>query len=193
MCGTLLHDLSNGHRGEPVSREGNPLLKPSGEPDVDAQPPFLLRFSPAFFAKEIPSTFQHDPASNTLSLRDGVDAPWIACSHTGVRWHFCKDCAAQWLGKDGKKAHIPFRDKASQHFMKAVYRKPREPAGTPRSSTSTQPEPDPEDFTTDAYEPHAVGLHDAGEVNDDDVPMDIPMDIPELVRQYPTLDEYKAK
>ena len=73
--------------------------------------------------------------------------------------------------------------------MKAVYRKPREPAGTPRSSTSTQPEPDPEDFTTDAYEAHADGLHDAGEVNDDDVPMDIP----ELVRQYPTLDEYKAK
>ena len=27
----------------------------SGEPDVDAQPPFLLRFSPAFFAKEVPS------------------------------------------------------------------------------------------------------------------------------------------
>ena len=78
MCGTLLHDLSNGHRGDPVNRDGNPLLKPSGEPDVDAQPPFLLRFSPAFFAKEIPSIFQHDPATNSLVLPDGVDAPWIA-------------------------------------------------------------------------------------------------------------------
>ncbi len=191
MCGTLLHDLSNGHRGDPVNRDGNPLLKPNGEPDVDAQPPFLLSFSPAFFAKEVPAVFQHDPATNSLSLRDGVDAPWIASSQTGVRWHYCKDCAAQWLGKDAKKAHIPFRDKASQHFMKAVYRKPRDPAGTPRSSTSTstQPEPDPEDFTTDGYAPHAGGQQDAGEVYDDDVPLDIP----ELVRQYPTLDEYKAK
>ena len=75
--------------------------------------------------------------------------------------------------------------------MKAVYRKPRDPAGTPRSSTSTstQPEPDPEDFITDGYAPHADGQQDAGEVYDDDVPLDIP----ELVRQYPTLDEYKAK
>ena len=96
-----------------VNRDGNPLLKPSGEPDVDAQPPFLLRFSPAFFAKEVPSVFQHDPATNSLFLRDGVDAPWFASGHTGVRWHYCKDCAAQWLGKDAKKAHIPRRPNIS--------------------------------------------------------------------------------
>ena len=107
MCGTLLHDLSNGHRGDPVNRDGNPLLKPSGEPDVDAQPPFLLRFSPAFFAKEALSVFQHDTATNSLSLRDGVDAPWIASSHTvcaGITVRTARRSGSGKIPKEGTRS-----------------------------------------------------------------------------------------
>ena len=90
MCGTLLHDLSNGHRGDPVNRDGNPLLKPSGEPDVDAQPPFLLRFSPAFFAKgfhQSSSTtqLQTDYSCGMASTRRGSPAAIRVCAGITVR------------------------------------------------------------------------------------------------------------
>ena len=51
-----------------LGRDGNPILTGNGEPDTDAQPPFLLRFSPSVFTEEVPYIFNHDPATNTLSL-----------------------------------------------------------------------------------------------------------------------------
>ena len=59
QCGTLLHGtigqhsaLSNKVVGPPIDRDGNMLLEPDGSPKTHAQPPFLLRYSPALFAKE---------------------------------------------------------------------------------------------------------------------------------------------
>ena len=59
QCGNLLsgiagHNsaLSNKMTGPPIDRDGNPLLDDDGAPKADGQPPFLLRFSPALFAKE---------------------------------------------------------------------------------------------------------------------------------------------
>ena len=75
MCGTLLHGvvgqhsaLSNKVVAPPIDRDGNLLLNDDGTPDVNAQPPFLLRFSPRLFAKEAPAMFKHDPETNRLSL-----------------------------------------------------------------------------------------------------------------------------
>ena len=76
--------------------------------------------------------------------------------------------------------------------MKPVYRKPRGTTGGTQSSRveSSQvsaPEPEPEDLLVEdtappPQEPDDMGLED-----------EIPADIPELVRQYPTLDEYQAR
>ena len=199
MCGALLFgaeskstSVCNRTRGPPLDRDGNPILTPDGEPDTDAQPPFLLRFSPSVFAEEVPYVFDHDPATNTLSLRQGIDPPWIVKTVEG-KWEYCKDCASQWLGSERvRKSHVPYRDKASQNFMKPVYRKPRGTTGGTQSSRveSSQvsaPEPEPEDLLVEdtappPQEPDDMGLED-----------DIPADIPELVRQYPTLDEYQAR
>ena len=133
MCGTLLHgsgtimsSLCNRTRGPPLDRDGNPFLTTDGQPDVNAQPPFLLRFSPAFFANEVPAMFIYESATNTLRLRDGLEPPWVVQTSDG-QWEYCKDCGTQWLGSNRtrKKSHIPYRDAASQHFMKPVQREQR--------------------------------------------------------------------
>jgi hypothetical protein len=61
-CGALLygqqnknHSLSNKTSGMPVDKDGAPLLSNTGEPLTDAQPPFLLRYSPSLFAREAPA------------------------------------------------------------------------------------------------------------------------------------------
>ena len=60
QCGTLLHGLIGHHSalsnkviGPPIDRDGKVLFDEAGNPMVNAQPPFLLRYSPALFAKEV--------------------------------------------------------------------------------------------------------------------------------------------
>ena len=193
MCGALLFgseskstSVCNRSRGPPIDRDGNPIARADGEPDTDAQPPFLLRFSPSVFAEEVPYVFDHDPATNTLSLRQGIDPPWIVKTVEG-KWEYCKDCASQWLGSERvRKSHVPYRDKCSQNFMKPVYRKPRgPPSSRAESSQRSAPEPEAEDLLVENAAPPPqddMGLDD-----------DIPAEIPELVREYPTLEEYQAR
>ena len=103
--------------GQPIDRDGNPLLKDDGSPNEGAPPPFLLRFSPALFAKEAsisvihiaynkhmvktqaPAMFQHDPDTNRLSLKEGMREPWRRIEHWNQRSTtstllYCKDCAS---------------------------------------------------------------------------------------------------
>ncbi len=83
QCGALLHgdvgsaSLSNKEAGPPLTRDGLPALRPDGTPRVEAQPPFLLRYSPEIFARELPAVFIHEPETNRLRLRDGVREPWL--------------------------------------------------------------------------------------------------------------------
>ena len=88
MCGTLLHGvldhrsaLSNKTSGPPLDRDGTVLRYPDGTPIVDAQPPFLLRYSPSLFAQEAPAVFTHDPETNRLSLQESARPPWLKRDH----------------------------------------------------------------------------------------------------------------
>jgi len=131
QCGTLLHGavnhnsaLSNKTVGPPTDRDGVVLQHDDGSPCTDAQPPFLLRFSPQLFAKEAPEMFHHDATTNRLSLREGKREPWLrdeskARSNEGP-WLYCLSCHTRYI-KSGKKAygHIPYRDRASQVIMKS--------------------------------------------------------------------------
>ena len=83
---------------------------------------------------------------------------------------------------------MPYRDKASQNFMKPVYRKPRgRPGGTQssraESSQASAPEPEPEDLLFENAAPPPQENDEMG--LDDDLPA---AEIPELVREYPTLE-----
>ena len=100
---------------------------------TDAQPPFLLRYSPQLFAKEAPEMFVYDADTNRLSLRDGMAEPWLRPSYPNMAqddpntWLYCKPCRERWFPKRGERqnSHVPFRDKASQNWLKPTYRRGR--------------------------------------------------------------------
>ena len=139
MCGALLFGTVDGHSalsnkscGPPTDRDGTILTDGEGGLKVDAQPPFLLRYSPSLFAKEAPAMFKHDPETNRLSIVEGMKPPWLrkehARSNNAAPWFYCLDCRDRYF-KSGKRerGHIPFRDRASQLLMKKMHE--REPVG----------------------------------------------------------------
>ena len=68
----------------------------AGAPDVDAQPPCFLRYSPAMFAAEAPAMFEHDEETNTLRLRDPEGGyPWM--SERAGEWLY-----TLWVGRVGR-------------------------------------------------------------------------------------------
>ena len=195
QCGALLHGvqnmshaLSNKCSGPPADRDGMPLRNPDGTPMTDAQPPFLLRYSPALFAAEAPAMFEHDPCTNKLALKPGMAKPWVRPSHPSIpcddrnTWLYCVDCKARYFGKTDTKAHIPFRDKASQHYLKPTYRRGRmaEKAGPPEADR----EP------SEACSPHEP---DAEEDEDVDMVDSVPELPPPALAERPTLDIYQAR
>jgi len=138
MCGALLYGvqnkssaLSNKCSGPPCNRDGTAVTRQDGAPDTEAQPPFLLRYSPQLFAKEAPEMFSYDAATNRLCIQPGMPEPWIRPSHPNIpkddpnTWLYCTECRQRWFRKVGEKqqSHVPFRDKASQNWLKQTYRR----------------------------------------------------------------------
>ena len=191
-CGALLHGavnqgaaLSNKCTGAPVNRDGKELCHGDGSPMTEAQPPCLLRWSPAFVAREIPELFAHDPETNKLSLRPGVErAPWLAPPSRGMAdaktWLFCNDCNQRLTGSR-RQNHIPFRDRASQGFLKPVRRSgvPVRQDSPPSQVDDLPPEPEMEPA-------------EAPEGEDGDVELEVP-DLPDFPEERPTLEEYQER
>eukprot|EP00973_Karenia_brevis_P072544 10076827-Karenia_brevis.AAC.1 len=102
QCGTLLHGpqnansaLSNKRTAPPMNRDGNLITHEDGSPQTEAQPPFILRYSPALFAREAPAMFSHDETTNRLSLRPDMSEPWLRPPHARHQnnhtWLYCVD------------------------------------------------------------------------------------------------------
>ena len=73
--------------------------------DLGPQPPFLLRWSPSFFAREAGAVFEHDDDTNRLSLREGAWAPWLRkqCPESDERkWLYCQACSDKWFPQRGR-------------------------------------------------------------------------------------------
>ena len=188
QCGTLLHGdinknsaLSNKTIGPPCDRDGTPLINPDGTARTDAQPPFLLRYSPALFAREAGDMFEYDAETNRLSLKEGVAEPWIRppCpryTENTKTWLYCLDCKARWFPDPGQRmhSHIPFRDRASQCMLKPVRRS--------RNYTATQPEEEPLLDEEDPVPP----------VEEEPVDEEMP-DLPDPPEDRPTLEQYREK
>ena len=125
MCANLLYGswtgrgISNCKAGHPIDKNGVPARSGDGSPDAGAQPPYFLRFSPQLFAKEAPHIFEHDATTNRLRLRNTEGGfPWYA--EKSGHWLYCIDCHERYIAKS-ERSQIPFRDKASQHFMKPTW------------------------------------------------------------------------
>ena len=140
-CGGLLYGeqnqnsaLHNKCTGVPIDRDDRPLeLTAAGTAPSDAQPPFLLRYSPQLFAREAPEIFDHDEETNALKLRPGIsieEAPWVRPAHsrhtekTNI-WLYCTSCKEYVFPRrgQGRAKRVPFRDGASQCLLKPVRRK----------------------------------------------------------------------
>ena len=102
FCARLMPDKVVGSAwkvGPPIDRHGQPALDESGSPDLHAQPPCVLRYSPSLFAKEAPAVFQHDEATNRLTIKPGQTPPWLRQSEGGIPpgdpniWLYCEDGA----------------------------------------------------------------------------------------------------
>ena len=84
---------------------------------TNAQPPFLLRYSPRLFAEEAPEMFTYDEKTNGLRLRDYKRPSWIreTCK-TGVKpdynntWCYCPACRDRYCPGRGErsKAFVPY-------------------------------------------------------------------------------------
>ena len=193
QCGTLLHGtqnqncaLSNKRTAPPSNRDGDLVRHPDGTPKTDAQPPFLLRYSPALFAREAPEMFAHDAETNRLSLRPGVPEPWLRPRHARHEdentWLYCLDCQERWFPGPGQKAHshVPFRDKASQCLLKPVTKK-----GRSKDNTKDKKEDEPE------AEPAVDSMM---EINEPDIP-DVPTvpELPDPPEERPTVEQYQER
>ena len=95
--------VSNKRNGLPVDIAGNTL---TGSRVDDAQPPFLLRWSPDFYARHAPDVFDYDAATNRLSLRPAhcERPPWKAAQHhrqknAKASWLYCDACHIRLFGK----------------------------------------------------------------------------------------------
>ena len=183
MCGALLYGAykgthTNKHYGPATDRDGHIIA------DATAQPPFLLRYSPRLFAKEAPTWFEHDPDTNRLSLKPGVARPWVrqfppsAPIDESRPWLFCLECKDRYFpdsGMRGTQSHIPYRDRASTHFMKPVrkwrYRggasSTRQDEEPPQQEAREQAEEQPQDADEPQLPQQDEG-HEDGESDKDD-------------------------
>ena len=183
MCASLLFGdvaggaLSNKAAGPPCNREGQAV------DDVKAQPPCFLRYSPAFFAKEAPAIFEHDPATNRLSLKPGAREPWLRPRRGGspTEWLYCAECQARWFPAPGQRghSHVPFRDRASQPLMKKVERTYKPTGHEPKVQDGAE-DPSP------------------CELPEDPAPMEEEEEVEEAMNPYfpaprPSLEEYRTK
>ena len=95
--------MGNTQYGPPLTRDGELAALPDGSPNTDAQPPFLLRFSPKLFATEAPEVFEYHADTNRLSLRQGKERPWLR-DHAEVQragdanqtWRYCCECKSRY-------------------------------------------------------------------------------------------------
>ena len=92
--------------------------------------------------------FVHDANTNRLSLKPDVLEPWIRPSHPRIAaddpnsWLYCTECRERWFRKKGERpqSHVPFRDKASQNWLKPTYRrgKRKEEADAPEHAPTCE-------------------------------------------------------
>ena len=201
QCGALLYGviaqssaLSNKFTGPPTDRDGTTLIDDDGKPITDAQPPFLLRFSPGMFAKEVPEIFKHNPATNRLSLREGVQKPWLRPQHSRCvddvsTWLYCTDCKDRYCKDPARRphSHVPYRDMASRSRLKPVKR--NAPMDSARENPGLNQNANPERVTSVRGQ---AENNVAQEDEDSECEVGMLGEGPEPAKR-PDVDEYKQK
>ena len=147
--------------------------------------------------------FAWDKDTNKLSLAPGKAEPWIRPGHPKIAaddpntWLYCNECRERWFRKGAERgtSHVPFRDKASQHFLKPTYRRGKEKEEAEGSEQQEEPECEPRQLPLLEGDVVDEGVLDAleeeEECEDEDqewVP-DLPPDGP----PRPSVEEYQTR
>ena len=147
--------------------------------------------------------FVWDEGTNRLSLASGRTEPWIRPGHAKIAeddpnsWLYCTECRERWFRKAGERgtSHVPFRDKASQHFLKPTYRRGKEKEEAD-ASEQQEPESEPPQLLPygDEGEDEAVDAvvdeeEDEEEDEEDEWVPDLPPDGP----PRPSVEEYQKR
>ena len=149
--------------------------------------------------------FSHDPETNRLSLQEGMAEPWIRPTHTRIpqndpnTWLYCTDCRQRWFPRKGEKpqAHIPFRDKASQNWLKQTYRRGTEKEEV--DGSEAEPELEPSRLPSPAGSEAADEDHEKQEEDNDEEELaeateeDWAPEVPTDAPSRPTLEEYQRR
>ena len=138
---------SNRRSGHPIDKDGKRV---EGIDISEIQPPALLRYSPALFAREAPEVFAHDPETNVLRLRDhvlGDTEPWIKPGKQ--EFLYCVDCFDRWISQtENTSSFVPFRDKASQGNLRPEWKERKRQIEAAREAANVndfvEEEPHPE-------------------------------------------------
>ena len=126
-CGTLLYGSLN-DTGMGNKRSGVPVTKDGGRQSLngrlvtnDSQPPFLLRWMPAFFANHVPDVFQWNAETKKLRLKDAhrERPPWCRPPHHRATdmeesWLYCVPCHGDLFGgTEDEGPTVAFHDSKS--------------------------------------------------------------------------------
>jgi hypothetical protein len=154
-CGELLFGHLNqcalgGNRthGPPIDADDQ-SLPPDPNSLRSKQPPFLLRWSPRFFAAMAPAVFEWSEETNRLALKPDhrERPPWVLRGTGRTKaaaeqpWQYCKCCHDALFrpaGTDPAPA-IPFRDKRSAGRMRPD---PKTPSGPDTGGSSFPQNPE---------------------------------------------------
>ena len=145
--------------------------------------------------------FFHDDKTNRLSIQEGRDPPWVREFSGDVKtdrtktWLYCPECKDRYCVEKGQRnrAHIPYRDKASQYNLRP-HRRFDETSYAGDSTGQTQPEPEEE-----PEEVQDVPMEEEGSEADEpdgNLPLQSDQDsVPDLPAPMamPTLETYKTR
>ncbi len=123
FCGELLHGnlwAADGNKIAGPPMDHNQELATGDIDPATIQPPFLLRYSPAKLAQELPEIFAHDSGTNVLSLKDPCCMPWLRPMEgkhaprgkktSKDSWLYCQSCYKSRLQKKDDVV-VTFRDR----------------------------------------------------------------------------------
>lgn len=146
--------------------------------------------------------FVHDETTNSLKLREGRAPPWIREFHGQVKtdrrksWLYCVECKDRYCADGGRRNHafIPYRDKASQYYLRP-HRRFEDAVSAEESQQGTQPEPESEPVQEDDKGMEDEMESDA-EASGPNLPLQSEEDsVPELPApiEMPSLETYRAR
>ena len=113
-------------------------------------------------------------------------------------WYVCLDCKVRYFNETGRPhAHVPYRDKASQHWSRPIYRYRNLPVGPKRYVLQKQEQEEAAEESGDEEPGEPVNGDDDEEANKKGGAFQrrgyVPKNIRDKPEERPTLEQYQER